>query len=297
MDFIENKCVFDGHEACEVLFRASDKNFATTTQLAEIAKCKVCGGIFPRVFPSASTLGDAYGDYYTSASGHRSSLLSQIVNVLRRDYNRRGVYNTPRTLLDYGCGSGKFLDFIHEKNAAIQLYGYDQFPPNDYKSDSFEYLTEHDLFKMRGKFDYITLGHVVEHLRDPVNVVKSLVDLLAPGGMIWISTPNAESSLIDEFGPWARDVDFPRHRFIFSETSLAQLFKFSDIDYQIFQGPKINHFLNARSCLANVWGEKTLTVRRKIAVSIKFGFSTLSSVIGNTNKSGAELIGVGIAPR
>jgi 2-polyprenyl-3-methyl-5-hydroxy-6-metoxy-1,4-benzoquinol methylase len=45
------------------------------------------------------------------------------------------------------------------------------------------------------KYDFIALGHMVEHLHDPAEAIIQCKKLLKPSGRIWIDTPN-----IDSFG-------------------------------------------------------------------------------------------------
>ena len=40
-------------------------------------------------------------------------------------------------------------------------------------------------------FDYITLDQVLEHIQDPVLILKGIKKILRPGGTVVISTPNA----------------------------------------------------------------------------------------------------------
>jgi len=42
----------------------------------------------------------------------------------------------------------------------------------------------------RGSFDIVVFGDVIEHLRDPLPVLRQARPLLAPGGSVLISTPN-----------------------------------------------------------------------------------------------------------
>src|SRR5207249_4356353 len=44
-----------------------------------------------------------------------------------------------------------------------------------------------------GPFDAVAMGDVIEHLRDPGAVLDRMAALLAPGGVIWIATPDAGS--------------------------------------------------------------------------------------------------------
>ena len=43
------------------------------------------------------------------------------------------------------------------------------------------------------QFDAITLSHVIEHVHDPVEVIRACFNLLKSGGYIWLDTPNIAS--------------------------------------------------------------------------------------------------------
>lgn len=48
------------------------------------------------------------------------------------------------------------------------------------------------------KYDLIVCRHVIEHLKDPQDLINSSIDLLAPNGILVLVTPNATS--IEGFG-------------------------------------------------------------------------------------------------
>ncbi|MCK5664178.1 MAG: methyltransferase domain-containing protein, partial [Thiotrichaceae bacterium] len=50
------------------------------------------------------------------------------------------------------------------------------------------------------KFDVITLSHVIEHVHQPVEVLKYCYSLLKPDGFLWLETPNIESEGYRLFG-------------------------------------------------------------------------------------------------
>ena len=43
------------------------------------------------------------------------------------------------------------------------------------------------------KFDAIVMGFVLEHVGDPLNIMRRFKDFLAPGGKIFVAVPNAEA--------------------------------------------------------------------------------------------------------
>jgi predicted SAM-dependent methyltransferase len=72
-----------------------------------------------------------------------------------------------------------------------------------------------------GSFDAVTLNHVIEHLYDPIDALRIVRDLLQPGGVIWIATPNLESRGHDRYGPHWIGLDPPRHLALFTHSSLS----------------------------------------------------------------------------
>jgi SAM-dependent methyltransferase len=67
------------------------------------------------------------------------------------------------------------------------------------------------------------MGQSIEHVDDPVQVLCRLRLLLAPGGVLVVSTPNLDSRQIDWFGPTWAHWHAPYHRYIFSRKGLFAL--------------------------------------------------------------------------
>ena len=74
----------------------------------------------------------------------------------------------------------------------------------------------------QGSFQAISMVHVIEHLIDPAATLKTLFDLLAPGGRLLIVTPNVTSLGHAIFGESWRELDPPRHLYLFSPKSLIK---------------------------------------------------------------------------
>jgi SAM-dependent methyltransferase len=110
-------------------------------------------------------------------------LLEKFVEALKKD--------KPGRLLDIGCGDGDYAKRMHD-------LGFDVLAA-DMNKDKFKYnglipyqvcnVTESLPFE-NNSFDYIILAEVIEHIRNPFSVIKELVRILRPGGILMISTPN-----------------------------------------------------------------------------------------------------------
>ena len=66
--------------------------------------------------------------------------------------------------------------------------------------------------KIKGDFDYIVFGDILEHLRDPADVVEKLKPMLKGDGLIIASLPN--------IGIWWMRRDMLRGQFVYTDTGL-----------------------------------------------------------------------------
>ncbi len=249
MNFEDNACVC-GAGSATVFCPARDINFGATDQVSEMMRCNACGSLYPRVFPSRETVGEAYRSYYTSAKADGSRLRRQrLLRYLKGAHGLRHIpQNAALRVLDYGCGDGQFLREVHAAAPACTLFGTDVIRPDASQIRSFEWLEIDEIGAGGRIYDVITLNHVIEHLHDPIGTLKGLLPHLAPGGWLWIATPNADSFLFDCFKDYARDTDFPRHRQIFSTAALMSTI--GGLGTMRMLAPsKINTVLNYVSCL------------------------------------------------
>jgi predicted SAM-dependent methyltransferase len=73
-------------------------------------------------------------------------------------------------------------------------------------------------------FDVITLWHVLEHLPDLEDDIKTVQKLLNPNGCVVVAVPNFKSYDANYYkGFWAA-YDVPRHLWHFSQQSISMLF-------------------------------------------------------------------------
>jgi SAM-dependent methyltransferase len=73
-----------------------------------------------------------------------------------------------------------------------------------------------------GHFDAITMNHVIEHLHDPIRILRTCAEMLKPGGQISIATPNLASRGHEIFGRDWFPLDAPRHLVLFTPDSLRK---------------------------------------------------------------------------
>ena len=100
-----------------------------------------------------------------------------------------------KTALDVGCGAGLLAEPLARMGAKVtavdaapelievaKAHAGGQGLGIDYRAVGVEALD--------GKFDLVTSMEVIEHVADPQQFVQDLAALLAPGGLMILSTPN-----------------------------------------------------------------------------------------------------------
>lgn len=127
-------------------------------------------------------------------------------------------------VLDIGFGDGSFL--LKAQDMGWSAVGIDVDPcvVEEARNVGLDAYLGHpsDLPKSVGQFDAITMNHVIEHVHQPTDVLAQCYELLKPGGMLWIETPNIDSSGHKYFRKFWRGLEVPRHLVIFNVDSLRE---------------------------------------------------------------------------
>jgi SAM-dependent methyltransferase len=271
--FKNNACICGSYELSETLFECSDLNFGATSTKSTFLKCLACGSLRPAIFPTADTLGLAYRQYYTTGKveerGLVRGLLSRLGRAAAAEHRLRSLTRDARSLIDFGCGSGEYLRFAKAERPDLVAFGTDTLKSDHFPQDCATWVDAKDLHRL-ADVDYATLGHVIEHLTNPALALQTLAQALAPRGRLWIATPNAQSFLIVSLEKWARDVDFPRHRILFSPDQLKALLEGSGFeDVAFHNAPRLNSLANALQSFRNVWRDPALSPAERVKILAK----------------------------
>ncbi|MEQ1731314.1 MAG: class I SAM-dependent methyltransferase [Vicinamibacterales bacterium] len=77
----------------------------------------------------------------------------------------------------------------------------------------------------RGRFNAITLFDVIEHLAEPRRALEQCRDYLAPGGHLFITTPDSGSVMARLLGSQWYYIDMLEHVSLFNRTNLGRLLR------------------------------------------------------------------------
>jgi 2-polyprenyl-3-methyl-5-hydroxy-6-metoxy-1,4-benzoquinol methylase len=100
------------------------------------------------------------------------------------------------SILDIGCGVGQFTPMFLEKfTRVVGLDASEKFLLTARKANrKVEYVVgSGETFKLGEKFDTISMNMLLEHVDDPVALLKNCTKHLAKGGIILAQVPNANS--------------------------------------------------------------------------------------------------------
>lgn len=133
----------------------------------------------------------------------------------------------PGKVLEVGCGSGEFLHRMHKLGWEGTGLDFDEKAIEHAKTlyGSSGTFLHSDLTGAKfadNSFDAVTMNHVIEHVPDPVELLKEVRRVLKPGGKFVAATPNISSFGHGKFHDCWRGLETPRHLQIFSPEALQQ---------------------------------------------------------------------------
>ncbi len=177
-------------------------------------------------------------------------------------------------LLDVGCGNGAFLQFASRWGWVAE--GIDPDPVAVRAACSaganVAQATLDDLPEGSGKFDHVTVSHVLEHVHDPVRLITQCFEVLAPGGRLWLQTPNLESLGHRVFGRAWRGLEPPRHLVLFNQSALHKQLRAAGFDsVRFFLHPGVSEYM---------WSQSRLIARKSKCAPDSFSLGLLSTSAG-----------------
>lgn len=210
----------------------SCKDYTVSQETFTIVNCNSCGFKFTNPIPDISDLGRYYqSEEYISHSNTKKGLISRLYHVVRnytlkKKLNLISGYVSRGTILDYGCGTGMFLNTM--KTAGWKTYGME--PDSGARSLAAQMglvigKDKEELASMAPgiKFDAITLWHVLEHVTDLDQTLKYFSAHLNPNGALIIAVPNHTSLDAQHYGKFWAAYDVPRHLYHFEPKTLEAL--------------------------------------------------------------------------
>jgi 2-polyprenyl-3-methyl-5-hydroxy-6-metoxy-1,4-benzoquinol methylase len=179
--------------------RASDSDIRAIVHGFTYVTCRKCGLVYINPQLTNDALRDAYNDDDVRLFFFQELLLPYGEKSQRPEYMHRAralkvlcKQDRPR-LLDIGCAAGNFLEIAGE-------LGFDG-EGLELNTHYVEYIKQNRSIKVFDKrleemnypesvFDVVTLWDVLEHLPQPFEILREIVRILKPGGVLALTTIN-----------------------------------------------------------------------------------------------------------
>lgn len=266
------------------VLHAGLRDYAFRTAPGEwvLQRCEGCECAYLDPRPNAATIALAYARYYTHRTSWSSSGFAALRRRVAEAYlNARFGMSYPDALpggrliaalfprkrayldvsyarhlepapggntrlLDVGCGNGEFLKFAAHLGWAAEGIDVDAEAVAAARASGCNVIQGNleELPFRAGSYRHVTLSHVIEHVADPLKLLRQCLALLAPGGRLWLQTPNLRSVGHEVFGPSWRGLEPPRHLVLFDQRSLAAALAaagFSGVEFR--EHPAITAFI------------------------------------------------------
>lgn len=190
---------------------AGEKQGKRSQRNFKLRHCQGCG--FGFVENPWTDFGEIYDDAYYRGQGS-DPLVDYAFefnhpNTTVRQYEWEGWYKIIRAnfpqkikLLDYGCGCGTLVRYLAAKKVDA-VYGTDTGAwAEKARWSGLPILTDQELHSHAGSFDLVVAVDVIEHVIDPIAVLREIRRMLKPGGVAIIVTQNAQIAPRD-FARWS----------------------------------------------------------------------------------------------
>lgn len=238
------RCVLCGYLGYRELFYGTDINFPQKKW--RIVKCTNCGLARTDPYPTTSLhfQQNIYDSLYNpkKISGQRKNkkLSSKVRDYFQQkleSYHQKiyperlkllKKYTVYRDIFEIGFGNGKFLAFLHDRGWKV---GGIELSKNAFLEAEKRYKLDLDWGIIEEKeypkesFSLIAMYMVLEHIHKPVDLLKSLHQLLRERGILIIQVPNFASFQSKIFRDKWYPLRLPHHVYHYTPKTLERLLR------------------------------------------------------------------------
>ena len=203
----------------------------------EMLCCHECGFVFSSTFDIGKlSYGDQYDNNQTCSPTFQSHL-DHLVKYILADKRNQNCH-----MVEIGCGQGQFLRRLIEEGEGITGTGFDPSysgPETVLEGRLIFEKNYYDAQCANTPADVVICRHVIEHVPQPAELLKSVRDALknSPGARLYFETPCVEwilrNQVIWDF--------FYEHCSLFSMISLQRVFEMAG-----FKVEKITHLFDGQ---------------------------------------------------
>lgn len=222
------QCLACGSEDLEHWARAHDVEYRSVPESFSYLRCRSCQALSIHPVP-ANRLSVIYPSNYYSFQGTGRSFADRVKRRLDRRYFRALLRRLPGqqlSALDVGGGAGHQLSVLRAADSRVARTTVVDF------DDGAKALAEgagHEFVhgriedvKISGPYDVVLLLNLIEHVAEPLSVLRRVREVLTPTAIAVVQTPNYDSldAKLFRHRGWG-GYHCPRHWVIFTPSSFA----------------------------------------------------------------------------
>ena len=209
--------------------QATDIEYFTTSAVFDFYLCSDCDLLYIHPVPS-DRLDQIYpANYYSFVEGRSRSIVIRLKEALDARAFRAFLKRIPGDsvkVLDVGGGTGWLAGLLRATDPRVKATQIVDIDPGaragaERNGHGF-FCGRIEEFESAEQYQAILMLNLIEHVADPVGVLRKAKSLLAPGGRIYIKTPNfrALDAWLFRHRNWG-GYHCPRHFVLFSRESLC----------------------------------------------------------------------------
>jgi 2-polyprenyl-3-methyl-5-hydroxy-6-metoxy-1,4-benzoquinol methylase len=147
-----------------------------------------------------------------------------------RRFKKYGNLAQGKSVLDFGCGNGGFLELLKGEEGRIGV-DLDLEAVTQIRESGIECHSSISTLPDE-KFDIIFMFHVIEHLSNPEEMLVNLFEHITDGGRIVIETPNADDALLSIYKckAFADFTYWSPHIYLYNENTLTKMIQNAGCD-------------------------------------------------------------------
>lgn len=207
------------------------KDYFLTQEDFTIVRCEQCGFLFLNPRPDKLEIAPYYkAEAYISHSDTKKGMIAKIYQVvrnlnIRKKYKLINKYKKLGKILDIGCGTGDVLAYFSKKSWQVEGVEPDVDARKVAQEKNLLHLHNEQDFSgfPDSSFDVITMWHVMEHVHNLEERMKTVRRLIKTDGVFIFSVPINESWDAKHYGRFWAAWDVPRHLYHFSQKTAQML--------------------------------------------------------------------------
>lgn len=185
--------------------------------------CPQCGLVFRERFPTATELDEIYRQAYAEEKieGQNTQESPDYAIAAYGRFLAKQLLRPGMRVLDFGAATGALVEQL--RRCGIVADGVEISPEaRAYCGTQRGFVLKEGLEGIpAGNYHAVTMIEVIEHLTDLSGTLRALREILKPGGVLFITTPNRRSVRARlEGGHW-REARKKFHLFLFDQASLS----------------------------------------------------------------------------